>query len=119
MKKTLLIVLIILTLSGCGKKKETINCSLTTTEGIKLTTVVNIKIKDDIVTDATATMTYEDEETANNMCKIFNVASDAGNKVECKGDTIVIKDYHKTLSDKDLTKEEMIDYHTSRNYTCK
>lgn len=118
--KILLLLLVLILFAGCSKK-EKLTCSIeNTNEGSEFKTVINAELKDDIVTNATATMTYKDEESATNMCNILKVANDAEGNLECKGKEIIIKNYHKSLnSNGDITKEDLLEYMDNNKFTCK
>ena len=124
MKKILILTLALVMLSGCGcqkeTKKETMNCFFqNTNEGSEFTTNVDVEIVNDIVTDATATMNYKEENLAKTMCDIMKQASDADNdNLTCGDKFIIIKNYHKSISKEKLNKKDFINYMENQEFIC-
>ncbi len=123
MKKTLILIGALMLLTGCGNKevkKETMSCFFqNTNEGYEFTTNVDIKIEDDIVKDATATMNFTDASLAKTMCDIFKQASDANNGDLVCGETfIVVNNYHKSVNAKEMTKKDFKKYLEDQQFIC-
>ena len=118
MKKILLVSLIALTLTGCGKKNML--CTFENKEeGLKVKSEMKVEFKGNKVKNATVTMTYENESDAENMCKIFGLASDSSDKVECNGNVIVIKDYQNFINNgEEISKKDFLEYAEDSKYTC-
>ncbi len=119
--KIILLLLLGFILTGCGNKTvETITCIYqNNNESTKYKTEVVAEVnKDNIIKNATATINFQDEDLAKEMCNNFSVVDDAEN-VTCKDKKIVIKKYHKSISGKnDLTKDAFLDYMEDNNYIC-
>ena len=117
MKKIIILIVILLLATGCKKDKNVFCKYENTGDGLKVVNTLEAEIKNNKVVNATAKMVYDNEETANTMCKIFGVASDSST-VECNGKEIIVKDYHKVISNETLTREDLIEYAKQNNYTC-
>lgn len=110
-----------LLLTGCGKSNANkVTCTATVEEdGKKVTTEVIADLKDNKVSDVSAKMTFEDEESAKETCSMLAFVSalgqDEGKKLDykCDGKTISINNYDELSDDGDkvtgLTKDEFID----------
>ena len=129
MKKTIIIfVLLLILVSGCGKKEEKSNtskdeyiiCHLENmNKGVESITEVRANIKENKLKDAKAIITYETEEFANTMCDIFSKAEDSEGNLKCEDKTINIDNYHKSINnEKELTKEEFLTYMENQNFIC-
>lgn len=119
MKKTILVLLLVVLLTGCSKK-ETMTCTYTgVKENNKFSNTVKVTIKDDKVIESTLDSEYEKEDAATNICNMYKLAKDDA-EVSCEGKKITIKGFHKTINDnKEVTKSEMFDYLDHQGYTCK
>ncbi len=120
--KLFIIPLLVLLITGCGKEKvvETLTCTYeNTNEGTEYKTVTKADVNEKgIIINATSTMTFKDQSLAEEMCDNFKATSDSQN-VSCDGTTITIKNYHDSLrGDKDLMKDDFLDYMDNRNYKC-
>ena len=117
--KILLLSVMFVFMTGCGKE-ETLTCtSENTTQGAEFKSVVDIEIKKDMVTNATATITYQDEEVANKMCNVFKFAQDSEQNLECNGKVITYKNFHKSANSTGTsTKEEFVEYMKNNGYVC-
>ena len=106
-KYIILLIMIVFFTSGCTKK-ESLTCTyINDSEGNVYTTNVDIKIEDDIVVDATAVITYESQSAAATMCKIYGYTSNK-DTVSCDDNVITLKDFHKSISNDNLSKEDII-----------
>lgn len=123
MKKAILFLFPLLLLTGCNNKKELkqeqMRCYFENmNQGVEFITDVNADIENDKVKYAKATMTYQSDEFANQMCEILKQAEDAGSNLTCDGKVITIDNYHKSISEKELTKDEFVDYMERQQFTC-
>ncbi len=116
-KYIILLPLIVLLVTGCGKV-EKMTCTLYTDEDSPYTATIDVEYQNNIITNATSKMEFKDEATANNMCAIFNAAEDAKNNLECNGTTIIMKNYHKSVSKEEIKKEDFVKYLEDQNYEC-
>lgn len=116
--KKLIGVMIILVLCGCSVKQEEYACTYENTDKYnRYTTNVRIKIKNDVVEDATVVITYKDKTLADNMCDIYKGANES-DAVECKDEVITLNRFHKSISTDDISLDEVLEYFGDRNYTC-
>ncbi len=121
MKKGLIILSLLILLTGCKDKtkEEKINCFFQNTyEGSEFTTNIDVSIKNNIVTNATAVMTFKEESLAQTMCSVLKQTEDSGNDLICEDTKITINNYHKSVSSKDMTKEEFLEYMKNQEYIC-
>ncbi len=79
---------------------------------------VEFKVKDNIVVSATATMTYQDEKKAKNMCEIFKISSDVSEDLVCDDNIIKVNNYHKSVSQNDITKDQFVKYLEEQKFDC-
>ena len=113
MKKVLIILSFLLILTGCGKDKNTDSLYCTyenTNEGANFTTNINVSLKDNNVEDATAVMIFNDEELAKTMCDILKKTDDYKGNLKCESKKITIKNYHKSVTSKIITKKDFLNY---------
>lgn len=116
-------------LCGCESSKNKVVCvGKVVDDGYEMTMRITAKLKDDKVTNATATMTFNDEDTAQAVCGFLNIQTSTNevDTYECKGNKITIKDFSKVkeTSENDkiigITKEEFINKMTEdEGVTCK
>ena len=118
MKNIIILSILLLVVTGC-KKNEDFICSITNKSGDQeYTTKIEVDVQNGKVMNATAYMTLNSDEFAQNMCDLLGVTSDADGNLECNGRNITIKNYHKSLSSETLTKEKLIEYLEKQNYSC-
>ena len=134
MKKSLLLllgVLMLVVVTGCGKKNQ-VTCSASMSEGgvdMKAEVVADFD-KDDKLTDATITYDVSDSKTAETYCALFKLMEDAdkGITVSCSGSKITITGYANIDSSEDeetiigVTKEEFkkkMQENDEQKFTCK
>lgn len=119
--KSILLFLLGILLTGCGNKTvETISCIYqNTNEGTEYKTEVLAEVnKDGIIKNAVATINFQDENLAKEMCSNLSVANDVKN-VKCEEKKITIKNYHKSISGKNkMTKEDFLEYMDDNRYVC-
>ena len=117
----------LLIITGCTKnkeedkeiKKETISCSYENmNKGVQFITKIDAKIENDKVKSAKATMTYQDAKFAKSMCDTLKKADDASDDLKCEDKVITIDNYHKSLSEKEMTKKEFLDIMDSQQFIC-
>lgn len=113
--KIILLIIGIVFLSGCNK---TYTCSYKDNTNNKYESIIHYKIKDNIVIEAHAEMTYKDEQTASYMCEVFKYANDANDTLKCDGKVISIDDFQKSVKEEDMTQEEFITYLEQQKFTC-
>lgn len=125
MKKTILCILLVLLLvTGCKKeeeKKEIITCTFNySSNGDKHDSTVTAEVKDGIIVNATNKMHYEKEESAKTFCEITKkMAQDAEGNLECNGNDITMKNYHKSIKNNgDISKEDFLRYMSQERYNC-
>lgn len=112
-------------LTGCGKNQ--ITCTgAEEQDGQKIEMKVTAKPKDGKVTEATATMTFAEEDTAKQMCSLFEMANgltEEGKKldIKCDGKDITIKNYLLMQDDakEEYTEDEFIKLMEDGKLTCK
>ena len=129
----LIIGMVLVLLTGCGGDKL---IATKTTEddsmGLgKYEEKIEVKFKDDKVSEVTMTAEFEKEEAAKSMAALFNLGSSMaeeemeGFKVEQKGKKVIMKVDAKTfakqedLSDEDMTKEAIKKSLEEDGYTVK
>ena len=113
--KIILCIICIILLSGC---KKTYSCSYEDNTNNNYESIITYNIKDDIVINAQAKMTYKDKKTADYMCEVFKYANDANDTLKCDDKVIIINDYQKSVSESDMTQEEFIIYLEQQKFTC-
>ena len=122
MKKILILFIFVIALTGCKSKypeEESLYCNFTNTyAGSEFTTDIDVEIKKNIVTNAKAVMTFKDEKFAASMCDVFKLAKDSSGNIVCDDLHIIINNYHKSISAKDMTKDEFIEYMKNQDFTC-
>ena len=126
MKKFLVLFVSVLLLVGCGNKEaqnpNDVVCSGTVTEGgetyeMKLTA----HTKDNKVETVDATMVFGKDETAKQMCDLFNLMNNFTEKEEdkidvtCDGKSVTVKGFEKYADDEDnklagMPKEDFVKY---------
>lgn len=115
MKKTICLLMLTLILAtGCGSKKM-ICKKEENSEITSVTTMVEIKLKDDIVDDINMKLTYQNADVAKGMCEALMSGSDS---IKCDGNNISIGNYQKSISEEALNKEEIKSYFESQEYIC-
>ena len=133
MKKYLfLIPVLLLVLTGCGKKQ--VVCTAKVDEGgQKFEGKIVGTLKDDKIDSVSVSMKFDDEETAKQMCSLFELANSFAEKEEdkvdfkCKGKEITLNSLEAMDSSLDDTKligitaDEFIELITknSPETTCK
>ena len=130
MKKVLLILPIMLLLvTGCGKK-EVVCTGKVEEEGQTYEVKFVGTLKDDKIDSAKATLTFSDEETAQQMCammELVNSFAEDDEKIDykCDGKVLTINSLDTYMDEeesiKGMTKEEFIKAMTEENeeITCK
>ena len=121
MKKYILLLLILLTITGCKDKEKTENfkCSFQNTyEESEFTTNVDVKVVNNIIKDATAIMTFKEATLAKTMCNVLKQAEDSSNDLICDNKKITIKNYHKSVSKKDVSKDDFLKYMEKQEFIC-
>lgn len=129
----LIIGMVLVLLTGCGGDK--LIATKTTDDdsmGLgKYEEKIEVKFKDDKVSEVTMTAEFEKEEAAKSMAALFNLGSSMaeeemeGFKVEQKGKKVIMKVDAKTfakqedLSDEDMTKEAIKKSLEEDGYTVK
>ena len=108
MKKSIIIVFAILVLTGCSK---TITCKNSGNE-------INIKYNGEEIKDINYVATFDNEELAESMCPIMEYTLKEGSTIDCDGNTVKVKDYQYSIDVEDLTKDNVVNYFESQNYTC-
>ena len=121
MKKTILLFTILTLITGCGKRKnEVLNCTFENKQdNSEFITEVKAEIKENKVINAEATMKYNDKNLAKNMCDILKVAEDSKDNLKCDDYNIYIKNYHKSISQNEISKDEFLEYMDNQNFVCK
>ena len=132
MKKYLfLIPVLLLVLTGCGKKQ--VVCSAKVDEGgQKYEAKITGTLKDDKIDSVSVSMKFDDEETAKQMCSLFELANNFAEKEEdkvdfkCKGKEITLNSFDALFDAEDtkvigLTSDEFVELVTknSPETTCK
>lgn len=116
----------LLVLTGCGSSNS-LTCTGSAEENgqkVEMELKANFD-KDDKLESAKATMTFDDEETAEQMCKLFEMANGAvedDQKIdyECNGKKVTIDGYEKMLEMKEITKDEFKkEMESDEGITCK
>ena len=117
MKKVKIILLIIgvILLSGCNK---TYTCIYEDKTNNNYESIITYKIKNNIVVNARAEMTYKDTQTASYMCEVFQYANDANDTLKCDGKKIVIDDYQKSVREENMTQKEFVTYLEQQKFKC-
>ena len=100
MKKGILLGLASLfILTGCGNKNEVVCTGKMDEEGMKAEAKITATIKDDKVEKVSAAITFDDKETAEQYCSLFEMANgfaeSEDDKVgfKCDGKTISFENY--------------------------
>jgi uncharacterized lipoprotein NlpE involved in copper resistance len=125
-KSIILLFVVIILITGCTKTEEeeevkNLTCTYyDTREGNKYNTEVKIDLDNNIVTNATATITYDDEELASQMCEIYKIAGDID--LTCNSKVITMNDYQKSIATSlgkdELTKDDIVKYFEDQSYDC-
>lgn len=116
----------LLVLTGCGSSNS-LTCTGSAEEnGQKVEMELKADFdKDDKLESVKATMTFDDEETAKQMCSLFELANGAAEDdqkidYECSGKKVTIKGYEKMLEMEGTTKEEFKkEMESEEDVTCK
>lgn len=130
MKKSLLVVfsaLLLVSLTGCGSKKQ-VTCSGTVVEeGISMKTSVTVDLdSNDKITGGSMTYDLGDKQAADQFCSLYKMfaSAESGVSVSCSGTKITIKGFDKMEDDEDAkvigkTKDEFIKAMEAEGLTCK
>ena len=118
-KRLILILVLILVICGCSKKESKVTCTYESFYAKnKYKTTVDITIDNkNMVTDATYESVYQDEDNAKSMCSSLKLIGDSED-LSCDENTITIKNFHKSITEKDLSKDNIIKYFENQEYTC-
>ena len=124
MKKNYIIILMLLILfiSGCGKKETTCTLDKNSNEDMKSYTEIKLYYNDDIVTKEEIKIQYifkSNELLENNYKKIEEVLQqDDSLKIEQSDKKIIVRG-EKDVSDMKYDKKSKIEYYEQLGYTCK
>lgn len=133
MKKFAILLLVgLFFVVGCGKNNNKVVCKATTTEeGKTIKAEVVATLKNEKVSDVSATMVFDDESTAQAFCGLYGLANQYAEKetdkidINCKGKTVKIKNFAKILDSEEnsiigLSKDEFIkQVETEDSFSCK
>lgn len=112
-------------LTGCGKNQITCTGS-EEQDGQKIELKVTATPKDGKVTEAEATMTFENEDTAKQMCALFEMANGFAEDrkkidIKCDGKSLTVGNYLQMQDNEktEYTEDEFIKLMEDEKLTCK
>ena len=105
---------------GCSDNNTQIyKCSYSHNEdNYNYISVVEYDVSDNLVVDATVTMTYDDESSAKNMYEILLITDDGNDNVKLDNNQIIIYNYQESLNLDSLDVEEFESYLQSIKFKC-
>ncbi len=132
MKKIMFSIMVVgcvFLLTGCGLGNKVVCTGTTEESGYKVGMKVTATLKGNKVDKVSASMSFDNKETADTFCSILKLANtyaEDGKKIDfsCSGKSITIKDYTQLVDSSDeklsdITKEDFIKAMESEKLKCK